>query len=192
MARLQHGTASFLSTVCCNTSLIIMAAFLVTTALAVPYPCNTRVTGAPLTTHSFSCTNSCTLIWGSPAARPTLVDFGAAVHGWVGYNGFTEEEMFDTTHSWENLDFYAYNADYHMDKVNQVIKWAECIAHDWPELDLKWCLADWHDGKLIRDSVYVIAPSPDFTLLDHGSLGGPDTSALALQDPDFGYLPSLR
>lgn len=159
MAQLQHGTTSFLSAMLCNNNTIIMAALLATTVLAVPYPYYAGTTDAPLTTHSFSCTNSCTLIWGSPAARPTLVDFGTALHGWTGYHGFNEEEMFGTTDRWEDPDFYADNADFHMDKVKQVIKWAECVAHDWPELDLKWCLADWHDGKLIRDSVYVFAPS---------------------------------
>ena len=42
---------------------------------------------------------------------------------------------------------------YRMDRLHMAIEWAECLANDWPELDLQWCLADWHDGKLIPDSV---------------------------------------
>lgn len=178
MARLHHGTTSFFPTVCCHTYIIIMVVLLATTALAAHYP-RYAITTHPLpTTHAFSCTNSCTLIWAGPAARPTLVDFDGAAQTWIRYKSYDsygsygghdlsdevlgEEGLGDGDGDGdEDLDFDLYSLEVWRVRVKQAIKWAECIANDLPELDLKWCLADWHDGRLITDSLYVFSVSPN-------------------------------
>ena len=39
-----------------------------------------------------------------------------------------------------------------VDKVKMALKWSECIANPWPEIDLPWCIADWHESLLPRES----------------------------------------
>jgi hypothetical protein len=92
-------------------------------------------------------TNCCTVTWGSLAAKPTVVfsvpmpDFWTLSSAVVGDIDFDELDMDES--QFEVL---------RMDRVRLAVQWAECLANDWPELDLQWCLADWHDGKLVPDS----------------------------------------
>ncbi|KAH8908266.1 hypothetical protein BR93DRAFT_927309 [Coniochaeta sp. PMI_546] len=89
----------------------------------------------------------CTITWGSSAAKPTVVFSMPAPSFWP--HGAAVGDDID----FEELDMDASQFEIlRMDRVHLAIRWAECLANDWPELDLQWCLADWHDGKLVADS----------------------------------------
>lgn len=97
--------------------------------------------------HAAAQTNCCTITWGSSAAKPTVVFSMPAPNFWP--HGAAVGDDID----FEELDMDASQFEIlRMDRVHLAIRWAECLANDWPELDLQWCLADWYDGKLVADS----------------------------------------
>lgn len=150
MTGLQHGTTNFFPGVCYRTYINILLVLLATTIAAAPHPYYAFTAGVvPFTANSLLCTNSCTLILGSPTARPTLVDFARTDYDWGQHDGYNEDELCEMGRGGED------DMEPQLARAQRIVKWPECVAHDWPELDLQWCLADWHDGKLIRDSLYV-------------------------------------
>lgn len=91
-------------------------------------------------------TNSCTITWGSsPAPQPTLAVYERVTNLWM--LGSAPDDNSDV----EDMDDREFER-YRMDMIKKTIHWAECLVNDWPELDLPWCLADWHDGKLVPES----------------------------------------
>jgi 2-polyprenyl-6-methoxyphenol hydroxylase-like FAD-dependent oxidoreductase len=92
-------------------------------------------------------TNSCTIAWFSPTANPTAVTPSRPNNLSLWSLRTAVADDLDTEDMDENeLELYR------IDKIKSAIQSAECIADDWPELDLQWCLADWHDGKLVPES----------------------------------------
>lgn len=159
MARLLHGTTSFFPTMCSSTRIIIMVVvvLLAGTSLADCYIGFAPANGSKVTACPFSCTNSCAIIWGSPATRPTTIDLEQATLAWI------RIDMEHGVPGTEDLGFDLYDLTFQMDKVKPAIKEIEWATGDWPELDLQWCLAEWHNGRLIGDSLYVPSHSHPHT-----------------------------
>ena len=106
--------------------------------------------------HGVLTTNSCTVTWISAAAKPAksatiafsrpitdIWSLRSAVAGDLDY-------YFEHDHLGMNEEQYQL---YHKDRIHAAIDLAECVIKEWPVLDLDWCLVDWHDGKLIKESL---------------------------------------
>jgi hypothetical protein len=98
--------------------------------------------------HLAAKTNSCSVTWRSASPRPTVIFRMPALNFWTLGSAVVGDVDFDDL----DMDEAQFEV-YRMDRINLAIQWAECLVHDWPELDLKWCLADWHDGKLVPESL---------------------------------------
>lgn len=94
--------------------------------------------------------NSCTIIWGSSPIQP--------VHEWATSMWLLDSEVTiedqceDEIDEMDDSEFEVYLHNVRLTMLQQAIKRAGCVLYAWPELDLPWCLADWHDGKLIPET----------------------------------------
>lgn len=64
------------------------------------------------------------------------------------YHGGQSDDLFEL----DGEEFDGYLEAFRNNGIQQAINVAKCVMNDCPELDLAWCLADWHDGKLVVES----------------------------------------
>lgn len=141
MSRVSRGSSPFLATL--HPHLLILALFFIAMFLVNGVSGHRIIKGIG---HGAAQTNYCTITWGSPIVKPTVVFSMPVTNFWALSSAVVSDVDF------EDLDMDESQFEiYRMDRVHQAIQRAECLANDWPELDLQWCLADWHDGKLIPD-----------------------------------------
>lgn len=95
--------------------------------------------------HGGAQTNRCTITWGSSAAGSHSLSMPNTNY-WALHSAVVSDIDFDELNMAED-QFEVLR----IDRLHHAFQWAECLENDWPELDLQWCLADWHDGKLIPD-----------------------------------------
>jgi hypothetical protein len=100
-------------------------------------------------------TNSCMVIWDSSPEAPTMAIYERVASLWmldssvaVNYQNNNLEEMYDM----DEVEFEDYFEAFRKNEINQAMHRFQCDMNTWPELDLQWCLADWHDGKLVPDT----------------------------------------
>ncbi|OIW31422.1 hypothetical protein CONLIGDRAFT_680121 [Coniochaeta ligniaria NRRL 30616] len=141
MSRVSRGSSPFLATL--HPRLLILALFFIAMFLVNGVSGHRSIKDIG---HGAAQTNCCTITWGSPIVKPTVVFSMPVTNFWALSSAVVSDVDF------EDLDMDESQFEiYRMDRVHQAIQRAECLANDWPELDLQWCLADWHDGKLIPD-----------------------------------------
>jgi hypothetical protein len=96
--------------------------------------------------------NSCTITWRRPSAKPNTVFSMPVPNNWALGSAVADDLGADFA-GIDDLDMDDSQFElYRIDRIRLAIQSAECIASDWPELDLQWCLADWHSGKLLEES----------------------------------------
>jgi hypothetical protein len=95
--------------------------------------------------------NSCTVTWGG---SPLQSVHERVTNLWLLDSEVTVDDHYeDELDEMDNSEFEAYLQNIRLTKLHEAIERAGCVMYDWPELDLPWCLADWHDGKLVPETM---------------------------------------
>jgi hypothetical protein len=95
--------------------------------------------------------NSCTVTWDSSSIQP----FHKQVTNlWLlGSEVTVDDQCEDELDDMDDSEFEVYLQHIRLSKLQQAVQRAGCVLYAWPELDLPWCLADWHDGKLVPETM---------------------------------------